>query len=194
MSNHPLVIELKHVLAIEGTGRVVSLSRLRGLVAVHSGMEELSSGNQQDGVEFMTFLLNLLPLELTFHTRREKLSFKYVINNKSVPCPNCGNFPSDRIEEENILHLPIDSRSNVSLQNLLADNFSLQYVDGGKRCLFCCTHETGCPRIGKCASMPAMTERKIINFPNTLFIQVKRYQTDNSTGYSFKNTYRHCCK
>ena len=43
---------------MEGTGRVVSLSRLRSLVAVNSGMKDLASGNQQDGVEFMIFLID----------------------------------------------------------------------------------------------------------------------------------------
>ena len=83
-SDHPLVVELKHVMNLEGIGKVVSLSRLRSIVAVHSGMEELASGNQQDAVEFLTFFLNMLPLEFTFHMRREDVSFKYMINNNGV--------------------------------------------------------------------------------------------------------------
>ena len=170
---------------MEGTGRVVSLSRLRSLVAVNSGMEDLSSGNQQDGVEFMTFLMDNLPVEFTFHNRLEEVSFKYT---KSGPCPICGNFPNDRIETGNILHLPIvNSKSNiVALQDLLINYFSSQPLEGGKRCLYCCTHETHCPRTDNCVSRPVMTERKIVEFPNILFIQVKRFQTNFRTGYSSK--------
>ena len=182
-SGHPLVREFKQVLKMEGTGRVVSLSRLRSLVAVNSGMENLSSGNQQDGVEFMTFLMDILPVEFTFHSRLEKVSFKYT---ESGTCPICGNFPNDRIETGNILHLSIANSGSNTIANLLVNYFSSQSLEGGKRCLYCCTHETCCPRTGKCVSRPVTTERKIVDFPNVLFIQVKRFETNFRTGYSSK--------
>ena len=152
-------------------------------MAVNSGMEDLSSGNQQDGVEFMTFLMDILPVEFTFHSRLEKVSFKYT---ESGTCPICGNFPNDRIETGNILHLSIANSGSNTIANLLVNYFSSQSLEGGKRCLYCCTHETCCPRTGKCVSRPVTTERKIVDFPNVLFIQVKRFETNFRTGYSSK--------
>ena len=59
----PMVLQLKNALKAEGTGSIFSLSQLRRLVALSSNNLSLCSGQQQDAVEFLTFLINSLPVE-----------------------------------------------------------------------------------------------------------------------------------
>ena len=58
-----MVKELQDALHAEGTGSLFSLSHLRRLVALSSNDLALCSGQQQDTMEFLEFLLHGLPSE-----------------------------------------------------------------------------------------------------------------------------------
>ena len=179
-SSHPIVLELKRILKLEGTGKVVSLATLRRLVADHSGIEDISSGSQQDAIEFMTLLLEQLPPEFSsFINRQEKVSSKYFINNQDVPCPNCGTLPHDKVELAKMIHLSIPNSNGANLSELLKNHFGYQINHDGKRCSNCCPHGNSlCPGTFQCISLPLLEQRQIIDFPQILFIQIKRFQHD----------------
>ena len=173
---------------MEGTGKVVSLAPLRHLVADHTGIQDISSGNQQDAIEFLTLLLELLPSEFSsFFDRHEQVSFKYFIYGQNVPCPNCGTFPHDKIELEKMIHLSIPNSNGANLSQLLHNHYEYQINHDGKRCSNCCPHgDSKCPGTFKCVSMPLSEQRQINKFPQLLLIQIKRFQHDYIREYTSK--------
>ena len=141
----------------------MSLSTLRTLVAFLSFDEELKSGNQQDGVEFLTRLLEHLPSELTsFFRRTEFISSSFLENGEKMPCPTCGTYPNSRENIEQILHLPMSESSDAQrLDFLVKEYFKADRNYDGKRCSLCCIHgDTICPGKDVLCTSRAVVEDK----------------------------------
>ena len=81
------------------------------------------------------------------------------------------------------MYLSVPSSREVSLYELILDQFSNQVNHDGKRCSNCCPHgDTICPGTFQCESMPLMEKRHIKDYPEVLFIQLKRFQQNNFLG------------
>ena len=146
----PVVKELQDAVKTEGTGSIFSFSKLRRLVALQTNHLYMNSGAQQDSVEFMNFLLNVLPSEFvkTFEFS-ENIVRKYVVDGQLGACPSCETLPSSLLETRNILELrDPNTRKIVQLTDLVNEYFSPEIDDAGKKCYGpgCCPHGTTiCP-------------------------------------------------
>ena len=177
----PVVKELQDAVRTEGTGSIFSLSKLRRLVALQTNHLYMCSGAQQDSVEFINFLLNVLPSEFvkTFEFS-ENIVRKYVVDGQLGACPSCKTLPNSLLETRNVLELPDpNTRKIVHLTDLVNKYFSPEIDDVGKKCYGpgCCPHGTTiCPGTDlKCQLRPFSRQSHFIQFPKYLFIQLKRF-------------------
>ena len=190
----PMVLQLKNALKAEGTGSIFSLSQLRRLVALSSNNLSLCSGQQQDAVEFLTFLINSLPVEFfKIFEFTEHILRKFVINGEHVPCPRCNTLPSSSLDTRIVLELPVSHIvGEAPLTDLIKQHFSPEIAEEGKRCDGppCCPHGTRtCPGTdSKCKSLPYSQQRHINQYPNYLFIQLKRFCQTMSGQFVKSNT------
>ena len=177
----PVVKELQDAVKTEGTGSIFSFSKLRHMVALQTNHLYICSGAQQDSVEFINFLLNVLPSEFvkTFEFS-ENIVRKYVVDGQLGACPSCKTLPSSLLETRNVLELPDpNTRKIVHLTDLVNKYFSPEIDDVGKKCYGpgCCPHGTTiCPGTDlKCQLRPFSRHSQFIQFPKYLFIQLKRF-------------------
>ena len=170
----PVISEIQGALNAEGTGRVVSLSNLRRIVAMSGNNVEMCSGSQQDSVEFIDLLWQNLPTEIyNMCMFSENIVRKFVVNDQLVACPNCESFPNANTDLHTVLQLHIpDTKDTIQLSELLNQYFSPVINDSGRRCSMCCPHSS-CPGTDmRCKLKPFSEERQIMQFPNYLFIPV----------------------
>ena len=183
----PLVQEMKMVLtAIGTTNREFSLSNLRYLVGVLSNNQDIYSGRQQDGVEFLTLLLHHLGSSFQeIFAFKEKVVNKFLGAHGPSVCPTCNTLPDIKSDNQMFLQLHVqDTELSLNLENLIYRHFEMQINDEGKRCTRCCPHQqTICPgTASSCVSRPYTEDRFITRFPHILLIQLKRFKhTINGT-------------
>ena len=189
-----MVKELQDALHAEGTGSLFSLSHLRRLVALSSNDLALCSGQQQDTMEFLEFLLHGLPSEfIKVFEFTEKIVRKFVINGEHVPCPRCNTLPSSILDTRYVLQLPVpDIKDIILLADLIRQHFSPNILESGKQCdgPKCCPHGPAyCPGIDiKCKSLPCSEQSSMIQQPNFLLIQLKRFKQTMSGQFIKLNT------
>ena len=183
----PVVQEMKTVLTAVGTtSRVFSLADIRYLVGSLSNIPELYSGRQQDGVEYLTLLLQQMgsPIRDIF-SFTEKVVNKFLVDGGPSACPRCDTMPEIKSDKQLILQLHVqDTELSLKLENLIYRHFEMHINDEGKRCTRCCPHQqTRCPGTASgCVSRPFTEERFITKFPSVLLIQLKRFKHDTNFG------------
>ena len=182
-----MVQEMKTVLTAVGTtSSVFSLANLRYLVGSLSNDPDLYSGRQQDGVEFLTLLLQHMgsPLRDLF-CFTEKVVNKFLGDGGPSACPRCGTLPEIKSDKQMILQLPVqDTELPLRLCDLIYRHFEMHINDEGKKCTRCCTHQqTRCPGTASgYVSRPFTEERFFTRFPDIMLIQLKRFNFDYTTG------------
>ena len=178
-----MIEELRLALGGEGTGNIVSLSRLRQVVAMSGNNIQMCSGSQEDATEFINLFLHCLPRQfIESFMFTEFVERKFWLNNQPVACPTCNSMPSPSTDERSVLELPItDSTRVFYLSELLNQYFSPKISDSGLRCSECCPHSTSCPGTDvRCTLHPFSEQRHVIKFPNHMIVQLKRYRLTES--------------
>ena len=157
---------LIYILSQEGSQFPVSALQLRQDLANTHG-RNLNSGEQQDTVELIGFLLEHCPNSLfVFETGPEQ---RFKVNGQPSPCPECQQFPPLVSTPDTFLRLVLPSSWNhqtspLTLQNVL--NWHFRVVEQGNRdCYFCD------------ASLPVMERNRITKHPEYIFIQLLRMQS-----------------
>ena len=190
----PVVQEMKSVITAVGTtSRVFNLANLRYLVGSLSNIPELYSGRQQDGVEFLTLLLQQMgsPVRDIF-SFTEKVVNKFLVDGGPAACPRCNTMPEIKSDKQLILQLHVqDTQLPLKLEDLIYRHFEMHINDEGKRCTRCCPHQqTRCPATSsECVSRPFTEERFITKFPTILMIQLKRFKYANTGSIDKVHTY-----
>ena len=162
------------ILSKQGSQSPVSALRLRqDLANIHGS--SLNSGEQQDPVELLGFLLEHehkhCPNSLfVFETGPEQ---RFKVNGQPSPCPECQQFPPLRSTPDTFLRLDLlnswnHQTSPLTLQHVL--NWHFRVVEPGNRdCYFCD------------ASLPVMERQRITKHPEYFLIQLLRTQIVQDT-------------
>ena len=105
-SNNDIFNELYRILRHQGTTSLASCANLRRIIGITVGNNDLWSGNQQDAVEFLTFLLNNLDEECKqiffFHTRIETKFFRF---GQASSYQYCRRLPGIQVQPQCILEI-----------------------------------------------------------------------------------------
>ena len=144
-SDNNVFNELYRILRHQGTTSLGSCANLRRIIGMTVGNDDLWSGNQQDAVEFLTFLLNNLDEECKqiffFHARVET---KFFLFGEASSCQHCKRFPSIHTQPQCILEISFPSGTPSTgffeLEVLLQRYFETKYSDEGEglKCSHCC--------------------------------------------------------
>ena len=139
MENGPgftILEEIQRVLMAEGTNQVTSLATLRHIVGCLNKNEDLYSGRQQDGVEFITLLLQNLPTNICdLFDFTEKVRYKFIVYNRPSACPVCNLMPYDKTDVQNMLQIDVpDTNIPLQLTDLINRHYAVQTNDASKRC------------------------------------------------------------
>merc|ERR1712208_244777 len=95
--------------------------------------------------------------------------FKHVIRNEE--------------EDFKVIKLSIPSTNKeLSLNNMICNNFSEAANKLMMKCSDCCSHKKTCPQTGNCKLMEATSKKCLVSTPKYLYIQLLRF----SNHISFK--------
>ena len=139
---------------------------------------DISSGSQQDGVEFLTLLLASLPSEFSDCFSFSERVVRKFVGVEEGACPDCLTMPQHTVDLQIILHIDVPNiEHTISLTDLIHKHFSPKLSDAGKRCNTCCPHQhTTCPGTEiRCSSKQFSEQKTLINTPSNHFIQLKRF-------------------
>ena len=159
-----------------------SAAKLRNLVALNSGRSYLSDGSHQDAIEFLMTLLQLVKSETSYQSNGivdglfglEKLEKNFVLGLYGK-CKKCSKKPRDEVEEFSVFELEVPaSNRNILLQHLLDTSLHESTNDSEMKC-DCCTHTYNCLLQGDCKPKQISAKRSILQEPQVLFIQLKRF-------------------
>ena len=184
--NDPRLVEsmMMDIFQYIGTDEIASAANLRFAEAKLSGHEHLLDGNQEDTMEFLTFMLPELSPELNNlldHTM--SVESRFVINGKPTVCNGCERAPDRTVEMGNYIELDWpDTPNDLDLGQMMNRNFQINYsgVGEGRRCVFCCKHGHSSDHKGdkKCRPKDYCCQRKLVKAPKILLIQAKRFSYD----------------
>ena len=168
---------LIYIFSQQGSESPVSAIRLRQHLANTTG-NDLNSGEQQDTIELLGFLLEHCPNNLFVFEAVSEYRFK--VNGQPSPCPDCHQYPPSVSTPDTFLRLAIPGSWDrklppLTLQTVLNRHFRVS-EQGIRNCPF-----TDCA-----ASLPVMERFHITKHPEYLFIQLVRMQFVGNT--TVKNT------
>ena len=131
-----LIEELQGIAMTEGSNQVTSLANLRYIVGSLSNDTELYSGRQQDGVEFITLLLQNLPTNVNeMFDFTENVCYKFILYNRPSACPLCNRMPNDKLDVQNMLQLYVpDTEIPLKLTDILNRHYAVETNNASKRC------------------------------------------------------------
>ena len=173
-----VVSTIHFILSHCGSPYSLSAISLRESLARATG-RNLNSGEQNDTVELLNYLLDYCPSELFYFDT--SVEYRFWINNCAVPCPNCGQFPDKVTSSSKILSLPLPQTAlALPLDYLLNNYFSIQFQQHGRSCGHCSARGLQSPKL------PFKEKLNISKYPQYLLIQLVRMTFRN--GKTIKNS------
>ena len=162
-STSTVIDSLLFIIAKQGSKSPVSAVPLRQHLAHVTG-RNLNSGEQQDTVELLGYLLNHCPSDLfSIKTLSE---YRFDVNGQPSPCPACHQFLPSVTATDTFLRLTMpNSWSNenpqLTLQTLIDRHFRVKHQEN-RNCSSCNL------------SMPFMERHRILNHSSYIFLHVLR--------------------
>ena len=132
---------------------------------------KIEVGDQQDSVEFLTFLLSKLDeifLKISGKRKSEVYKIFGITVKSELTCSNCNNITSKK-QDELILPLSIRSNKDIIISNLLKRYLKFELID------FSCD---------KCKKNNISFKKQniLISLPNVLIIQLSRFKFSKKSG------------
>jgi hypothetical protein len=140
---------------------IASAATLRLLVGNGSGNAEISSGSQQDIIDFLRLLFQQIEIELSELDGPQALFInkfwgrehvvKIFANSTDGKCTACGKLPRQENEDFNILKIEVlNTNNHLSLSAMIHNSFSEGTETFKMKCSECCPHLRNCPLTGNC--------------------------------------------
>ena len=108
--------ELKSILDNEGSAKSVSAHSLRQKVGERCHKQEMYSGQQNDSLEFLEYLLQCLdPSVASLFGFRTRHRVRYIISGLEKACPICGHLPPESDHNDRVLKIGFPEFGDVSL-------------------------------------------------------------------------------
>ena len=185
----PVSDEISRIFKTEGKCRT-SAAELRRIIGQYHRREDICNGSQQDMQEFTTLLLDCIKQELkTVNENNSKflnkftgreLNRKLFLNTRDGACQNGHQFRSEP-ESFRTIKLPVpDTNSELSLNNMIHNYYSVKSETIMMKCSACCQHPNNCPRTKMCKLREAAEKKCLLSAPTFLYIQLLRFSDIHS--------------
>ena len=140
---------------------------------------DLNSGEQQDTVELLGYLLDHCPSGMFFFDTL--FEYRFQINGRASACPSCHQVPQPVPSSSKVLQISVPSgATSASLADLLKRHFAVQSQSEGRMCAVCSVGDPNSPK------WPFLEKLNITKYPPYLFVQILRM--DFVAGKIVKNT------
>ena len=98
------------------------------------------------------------------------------LNTEEGAC-RLGHVPRREEEMFRVIRLKVpDTSRELSLNNMIHNNFAESTDSIKMKCSDCCEHVRNCPQTGKCRLREAVTQKCLLVTPTFLFIQLLRFE------------------
>ena len=153
-----------------------STDQIRTEVALRSGMNYLDHNHQEDAADFLIALNTTLKNEIGWKrwdgVLRTEKRFR---TGENGACVKCRNLPEDTNESFLTLKVALPMSGPVPLSRVISDHLIDELE---MKCSWCCPHQRDCDQKGLCSLKPARRLMSLIEAPEYLFVQLKRYEFD----------------
>ena len=153
-----------------------STDQIRTEVALRSGMNYLDHNHQEDAADFLIALNTTLKNEIGWKRWDGVLrTEKRFGTGENGACVKCRNLPEDTNESFLTLKVALPMSGPVPLSRVISDHLIDELE---MKCSWCCPHQRDCDQKGLCSLKPARRLMSLIEAPEYLFVQLKRYEFD----------------
>ena len=161
-----------------------STGHVRTEVALKSGMNYLDNNQHEDALDFLIALNTSLKMEMGWNRWEGKLRIeKRFRTGENGVCEKCENQPEGTDEGFLTITVDLPMTGTVALSTLIKDHL---YEEIDMKCSWCCPHLSDCDLKGECSLKPATKVTSLIEAPEYLFVQLKRYMFDDITNTTRK--------
>ena len=180
----PVHKEICNILDKEGSDFSTSAHSVRQKVGEFHNIDELYSGEQNDTMEFLEYLLQSIHPEISslffFNIVAKK---QFLVNELPSRCQKCFQNPKEMNDTQLSLKVSFPQnihlyKNGMTLQQLIDKHFEAKLMGQEMRCKTCCTraHNSTGKHTNLCKPKPFQVTEHVTKHPKYLLLQLMRFE------------------